>query len=80
MAMNRNQLYYVAAVLAAAAAILAFVDGDWFRGGTSAALAGAMVLAATGFPEKSATNRRIYFLILAVVIGSMFIRIFGRSS
>jgi hypothetical protein len=78
MAMNKNQIYYVAAVLAALASILAFIDGDWFRGGTSAALAGAMVLAATGFPEKSATNRRIYFLILAVVIGTMFIRLFAR--
>ena len=78
MAMNRNQLYYVAAVLAAIAAVLQFIDGDWVRGATAAALAGAMVLAGTGFPEKSATNRRIYFLILAVVIGTMFIRVFTR--
>ncbi len=78
MAMNKNQLYYVAAVLAGIAAILQFIDGDWFRGGTAAALAGAMVLAATGFPEKSPTNRRIYFVILAVVIGVMFLRLFLR--
>jgi len=76
MAMNKNHLYYVAAVLAAIAAILQFIDGDWVRGGTAAALAGAMVLAATGFPQRSATNRRIYLLILAVVIGSMFVRVF----
>jgi len=78
MATNKNQLYYVAAVLAGIAAILQFIDRDWFRGATAAALAGAMILAATGFPEKSATNRRIYFVILAVVIGSMLIRIFTR--
>jgi hypothetical protein len=78
MATNKNQLYYVAAVLAGLAAILQFIDRDWFRGATAAALAGAMVLAATGFPEKSATNRRIYFVILAVVIGAMFIRLFAR--
>lgn len=77
MAMEKNQLYYVAAVLAALAAILQFIDAQWFRGGTSAALAGAMVLAATGFPEKSPTHRRIYFSILAVVIGAMLIRLFG---
>lgn len=77
MAMQKNQLYYVAAVLAGLAAILQFIDGKWFRGGTSAALAGAMVLAATGFPEKSPTHRRIYFAVLVVVIGAMFIRLFG---
>lgn len=78
MAVKNNQLYYVAAVLAGIAAILQFIDRDWFRGGTAAALAGAMVLAATGFPEKSAANRRIYFVILAVVIGAMLIRLFLR--
>ena len=78
MAMNKNHLYYLASVLAAVAGILQFIEGDWVRGATAAALAGAMLLAASGFPERSATNRRIYLLILAVVIGSMFFRLFTR--
>jgi len=37
-----------------------------------------MLLAASGFPERSATSRRISLLMLAVVIGSMFFRLFTR--
>jgi hypothetical protein len=76
MAINKTHLYYVAAGLAGAAAILQFINGDPFRGATAAALAGVMILAATGFPEKSATNKRIYLVILGVVIGLMFVRLF----
>ena len=53
MTINKHQLYGLAAVLAAVAAILQLMEREWFRGATSAILAAAMALAATGFPEKS---------------------------
>lgn len=78
MTINRNQLYGIAAVLAAVAAILQLIEREWFRGATSAILAAAMALAATGFPEKSVANRRIYYAMLGAVIVAMSIRIFSR--
>jgi len=78
MTINKSQLYGLAAVLAAVAAVLQLLDRDWFRAASGAALALAMVLAATGFPEKSVANKRIYYAILGVVIVSMSVRIFAR--
>lgn len=77
MTINKHQLYGVAAVLAAIAAILQLIEREWFRGATSAILAGAMALAATGFPEKSVANRRIYYAMLGAVIVVMGVRIFS---
>lgn len=78
MTINKNQLYAVAGVLAAVSAILQFLERDWFRGATGAFLAATMALAATGFPEKSVANRRIYYGMLGVVIVVMSVRILAR--
>lgn len=78
MTTNSRRLYGLAATLAAIGAILQFIDGDWFRGATSALLSVAMALAATGFPEKSTTNMRIYYAFLAVAIAGLALRLFTR--
>lgn len=78
MTANKHQLYAVAAVLAAIAAILQLLEREWFRGATGAFLAATLALAATGFPEKSVANRRIYYGMLGVVIVVMSVRILAR--
>lgn len=78
MTINARRMYAVAAVLAAVAAVLQIIDRDWFRVAISGVLAAAMALAASGFPEKSAANMRIYYAMLGVVAVMLGVRIFLR--
>jgi hypothetical protein len=70
-----RRLYALAAVLAAVAASLQLAERDWFRAVTGFMFAGIMTLAATGYPERSETNRRVYFGLLGIVIVLLIIQI-----
>lgn len=75
MKRDPRQLYGVVAVLALIVSILNFLDRDWLRGASGLFLAGTMAIAATGFPERSVRNKRIYYGLLAAVIVLMIFRI-----
>jgi hypothetical protein len=66
--LTSRQAYGLAAVLATIAAVLQLADRDWFRGAVGLVLAVTMTAAATGFPERSATNRLLYYGLLGVLI------------
>jgi len=78
MKINTHQAYGLAAVLAIVAAILQLTAREWFRAGTGVVLAVTMVLAATGFPERSATNKRLYYALLIVLIALLSFQIVTR--
>lgn len=78
MKINTRQAYGLAAVLAIIAAILQITSGEWFRAGTGVVLAATMVLAAMGFPERSATNKRLYYGLLIVLIALLSFQIVTR--
>jgi hypothetical protein len=76
--LTAHQAYGIAAVLATVAAILQLVDRDWFRGAVGLVLAATMTLASMGFPERSATNKRLYYGLLGGLIVLLSIQIIGR--
>lgn len=76
--LSAHQAYGIAAVLATVAAVLQLLDRDWFHGAIGLFLAGVMTLAATGFPERSATNKRVYNVLIGVVIVILIIQIIVR--
>jgi hypothetical protein len=78
MKINTRQAYGLAAVLAIIAAILQLTTREWFRAGTGVVLALTMVLAATGFPERSETNKRVYYVVLGFLIVLLSIQIITR--
>lgn len=78
MNIKTRQVYGLAAVLATTAAILQITAGEWFRAGTGVVLAAAMVLAAMGFPERSETNKRLYYALLTVLIVLLSVQIITR--
>jgi hypothetical protein len=71
-------LYALAAVLAGIASVLQLIERDWFRGITGLLITATMAVAATGFPDRSAGNRRIYFVMLGVVVVLLIIQIARR--
>ena len=71
-----RQLYGVAAVLAIVSAILQLTAREWFRGATGVLIAATLTLAATGFPERSPTNRRLYFVLLGAIIIMLIVQIY----
>jgi hypothetical protein len=76
--LTAHQAYGIAAVLATVAAVLQLLDRDWFRGAVGLVLAATMTLAATGFPERSAVNKRLYYGLLGVLIVVLSIQIINR--
>jgi hypothetical protein len=78
--LTTHQVYGIAAVLATVAAILQLLDRDWFRGAVGVVLAATMTLAATGFPERSPTNKRLYYGLLGVLIVLLSAQIIARLS
>ena len=75
MKITTHQAYGLAAVLAIVASILQLTARQWFRGATGFVVATMLVLAATGFPEKSESNKRIYHGVLGIVIVLLSIQI-----
>jgi hypothetical protein len=73
--LTTHQAYGIAAVLATVAAILQLADRDWFDGAVGLVLASTMTLAATGFPERSGVNKRLYYGVLGVLIVLLSIKI-----
>jgi hypothetical protein len=73
-----RRLYALAAVLAAGAASLQLAERDWFRAVTGFTIAATMVLAATGYPERSEANRRVYFGLLGIVVVMLIVQISRR--
>ena len=80
MRSNPRQLYWIAAALAALSAILQLTAREWFRGVTGIVIAFAMSLAALGFPERSETNRRLYFALLGLMSAMLIAQIYMRMS
>lgn len=80
MKVGPRQLYGVAAGLAIVSAILQLTAREWFRGATGVIIAVTLVLAATGFPERSVANRRVYFALLGVIMALLIIQIYSRLS
>jgi hypothetical protein len=76
--LTAHQAYGIAAVLATVAAILQLADRDWFNGGIGIVLAVTMAVAATGFPERSLANKRLYYGLLGVLIVLLSIQIVVR--
>ena len=72
------RLYPLAAVFATIAAVLQLLDRDWFRAATGFALAATMGVAATGFPERSPANKRLYYVLLGIVSVLLIIQISQR--
>ena len=75
---KEHKLYALAAVLAAIAAVLQLAGRDWFRGATGIAIAATMAVAATGFPERSAANKRVYYLMLGIVSVLLIVQLSRR--
>ncbi len=75
MKITTHQAYGLAAVLAIVAAILQLTNREWFRAATGVVVATMLVLAATGFPERSPTNKRIYYGVLGIAIVLLSIQI-----
>jgi len=75
MKITTHQAYGLAAVLAVVASILQLTAREWFRGVTGLIMATMLVLAATGFPEKSESNKRIYYGVLGIAIVLLSIQI-----
>lgn len=75
---KEHRLYALAAVLAAIAAVLQLLERDWFRAATGLALAATMGVAATGFPERSPANKRLYYVLLGIVSVLLIIQISQR--
>ncbi len=74
--LTTHQAYGLAAILAGIASVLQLLDRDWFQGTTGLVLTAMLTLAAVGFPERSALNKRIYYMLLGVVIVLLVIRLF----
>jgi len=73
-----HQVYGIAAVLAAVATILQLLDRDWVDAAIGVVLVAYMTLAATGFPERSPLNKRLFNGLLGVVIVVLIIQIIVR--
>ena len=76
--LTTHQAYGIAAVLAAAATVLQLLDRDWADAAIGLVLVAYMTLAATGFPERSPLNKRLYNGLLGVVIVLLAIQIIRR--
>jgi hypothetical protein len=63
----------VAAAVAAITAVLQLVERDWLRGANGLAVTAALVLIATGLPERSIAGKRLSyaFLVGALILSGL---------